>query len=140
MGFYDDISKFVIKVEKNGDGFMRQFSQEVMLEILKGTPVATSFLKNSWTPALNSPTMENNNGAAVGAGGSLSLERIGVVMLNVKMGDVLYYTNTAEYGVYVEFGTSRQAGQAFVRNVVARADTIAKDVANKILKGGFAGA
>ena len=138
MTFSGDMSAWVGKTEKAQDQFMRQFSQEIMLEIHKDTPRITGFLVNSWTPALNNAPSEAQNGAP-GADGALSLSRIGLVVLNVKMGDVLFYTNTAQYGLIVEFGTSRMAGQAFVRNVIVRADTIAKDVANKILIGSFTG-
>lgn len=137
MSFSDDVNKFIKKAEGNEDKFVRQFSQELMFQIIENTPVDTGFLKNSWQPYLNSPGSEV--GGVADRSGQLSLDRLAVVVSTMQAGDVLYYINHAEYGVYVEFGTSRQEPQAFVRKVVARADSIAQSVANKILSGGFSG-
>ena len=136
MSFSEDITRFVGKAKKNQDQFMQQFSQELMFRIVENTPVKTGFLVNSWTPYIGKDEALDENGVE-DKSKSIAYNRIGLVVLNLKMGDVLTYINTAEYGIYVEFGTSKQAGQAFVRNTVVQADSIAQKVANKILKGGI---
>lgn len=137
MGFDDDVDKWIKKTVDNEDKFVRQFAQELCFQVVVNTPVKTGFLKNSWQPYLNTEGSAQDGFAAPDPGGQMALDRLALVVSTMKAGDVLYYVNHAEYGPFVEFGTVHQAPQAFVRGVIARADTIAQGVANKILTGGF---
>lgn len=134
MGFSDDVGNFIKNSKNNETKFLRQFSQELMFEVVQATPVQTGFLRSSWQPYINSPGQETLGGSA-DQSGQIALDRIGLIVSNLKAGDTLYYINHAEYGVYVEYGTSKMEPRAFVRSVVARADTIAKKVATQIMAG-----
>ena len=137
MGFSNDISKFVKKAKGNESKFIRLFSQNLAFEIVKATPVDTGFLRSSWSVSINSPEESHagrDTAGNEGAATSFSMDRIVLTLTNAKIGDILYLINTADYGVHVEFGTSTQAGQAFVRNTVGRADTIANQTLREIIK------
>lgn len=135
--FEIDIQKWIKKVSDNVDNFMLEFTQDLAEEVVTNTPVDTGFLRASWTANTNSPDLSSigaetngNEGAATTA----SLSRITANLIGVQGGDIVYYTNNAEYGAHVEFGTSRQAGQGFVRDAVAKAETLANNAAKRVNK------
>jgi len=134
MSFSGDVGNFIKNAKLNQDKFVRQFSQELMYEVVQNTPVLTGFLRSSWHPYINNSGNDSSSGTA-DPSGQIALDRIALIVSNLKAGDVLYYINHAEYGVFVEYGTSRMEPRAFVRSVVARADTIAQRVATQIMAG-----
>lgn len=142
--FSVDISKWVDKVGDNIDKFMLEFTQDLAEEVVTGTPVDTGFLRGSWTVNIGSPDIqtkgklkgEKGGGAGINgpAASQESMNRIALNLISVKGGDIVYYTNNVKYGPFVEFGTSRQAAQGFVRNAVAKAETLAANAARRVNK------
>jgi HK97 gp10 family phage protein len=135
--FCIDISRWTKKVEQNLDRFMLEFSQDLAEEVIVNTPVDTGFLRASWTANIGSPdtkTVGSETGGSESASISQSLSRVSAKLIGVKGGDTVYFTNNAEYGAYVEFGTQFQAGQGFVRNAVNKSATLARNAAKRISK------
>lgn len=133
--FSVDISKWAKKTEKNIDRFMLEFTQDLAEEVVTNTPVDTGFLRASWTATVNIPDI-STEGAQTGGNAeqasSQALTRMTANLIGVKGGDTVYYTNNANYGIFVEYGTSRFEGRAFVRNAVSKAGTLAKNAARRV--------
>ena len=93
-----------------------------------GTPVDTGFLRSSWRASIGGTEI----GEGV-AGGSIKkgLEPspapdLGPSLLGAKAGDVLYFTNSAEYADIVE------ERELFVAKVAAEVPQIVADVARRL--------
>lgn len=141
--FQVDINKFIEKAENNINTFMLEFTQDLAEAVVTGTPVDTGFLRASWTVNLNAPDLQTV-GTYKGQRGlgkenaqpaqTAAMTQITANLIGVKGGDIVYYTNNAGYGHFVEFGTSRMAGRGFVRNAVNKAPSLAKKALAKVRK------
>jgi hypothetical protein len=98
--------------------------QDINEQVVEATPVKTGFLRNSWYAQLNSEP--------AGPGGTGGVATLNVVAGDLKIGDVYYAVNGANYAVFVEYGTSKMRPRAFVRGVIDRADTIAAAAAERV--------
>lgn len=116
--FSVDIAKFCKKAGQNCDLFVREFNQDLAKAVQMETPVITGFLRGSWSASIGRPDTSPANGR--------NNASVALVLAGVKAGDVVYHTNNAKYGRYVEFGTSRMSPRAFVRRTVAKAAQIAR--------------
>jgi hypothetical protein len=132
--FKIDVSKWVDGAKDKLRRFAIEFVQDVAQEIVEVTPWKTGNLRASWYATIN------DSGSAP-AGGIGDVASLGLVAANLKLGDVYRMQNGAVYAMRVEFGFVgldslgrhyNQAPRAFVRNTLARADTIAAATAAKI--------
>ena len=57
---------------------------------------------------------------------------VSATVSGLKLGDVYYFVNGASYAPFVEYGTTRMRGRAFVRSVIDRADAIAAAAAERV--------
>jgi len=120
------IAEFVKKAGKNTEKFYREFNQDLAREVQEATPVKTGNLRGSWSARLNAPDSSPANGK--------NSASVSLVLAGAKVTDTVYHTNNAKYGIFVEFGTARMSGRAFVRRTLARAKIIAQDTLNRINK------
>lgn len=120
-----NLSKWADATQEKLDAVVRQTCQEMALNVVRDTPVDTGFLRASWQPSIGKPA-ENAPGA--GSPGTVSL-----VASQMEAGQTFYMINNAEYGPFVEFGTSRMAPRYFVTDNVKRFRSIAGKYA-RILK------
>lgn len=118
--------------------------QDIMLEVVKGTPVQTGFLRGSWWASLDEPVSEGKDARSVPASGakfppadSGTTEHIGVIMNEFTIGDQVFFTNNAVYARRIEFGDESRRPRRMVQNALADAPQIASETANRIqtLKG-----
>ncbi len=123
-----DISKFCKKAAENADKFVREFNQDLAKAVQMETPVKTGFLRGSWGASIGKP----DTAAANGKNGMVAA----LVLRGVKAGDVVYHTNNAKYGAWVNFGTSRMAGRHFIERTLARADSIARATLARVVGKG----
>lgn len=114
----------VDKLKGRVQDFCVEFIQDVNEQVVEATPVKTGFLRNSWYAGLNSEPS-----APGGTGGVASLD---LVAGDLKLGDVYYAVNGANYAVFVEYGTTKMRPRAFVRGVIDRADAIAVAAAARV--------
>jgi HK97 gp10 family phage protein len=124
--FIVDIERFIQKAGKRQDQFVREFCQDLAEKVVENTPVQTGFLRGSWAAGIGAP--------AIAASVSDPSPRIALNLSRAKAGDTIFISNSASYGAFVEFGTSRMSPRAFVRRTVAQAQTIAQNTLNRIAK------
>lgn len=125
--FVFNIDKFIQKTGVNIDRFTREFPQDLSREVVEATPVITGTLHASWTASIGAPNFGHIGIPGVDPFGTIALN-----LMRAKAGDTIYITNTAKYGRFVEFGTSRMSPRSFVRRTVARAASIAAESARRI--------
>lgn len=126
--FAIDISNFCKKAENNLRRFQFRFAQNLFLHILQNHPVETGFLRSSWNVGINKVDMTLQGVAGtVGSPSAIPDGRIQVALLPVLQGGAyeVNFTNTANYAYFVEYGTSKMDGRAFIRQAIAAAPTIA---------------
>lgn len=86
-----------------------------------GTPVDTGFLRSSWRASRNRP--DTGEGVAGTSANPSPPPDLSAGVIGAKVGEVLYFTNSAEYAEIVE------ERQAFVAPIVANIPLIVADVA-----------
>jgi hypothetical protein len=74
--------------------------QDLAEKVVDGTRIDTGFLVANWQPALDAPDLSE----VEGLGNGYAQSRIGVVVAQIKAGDVFYYTNNAAYARRMEHG------------------------------------
>jgi len=102
--------------------FAVEFIQDMNQEVVENTPYKTGNLRGSWYAALND--MPNAANGPPDAGGG-AVARLNLTVADIKLGDVYYAVNGANYAVFVEYGTVHMEGRFFVQNTVGNAPSIA---------------
>jgi hypothetical protein len=87
------------------------------------TPVKTGFLRGSWYCTLNAPSIAQKDGVI-----SDPMSGIALMLQSVRLGDIIYILNNANYAKFVNDGTSKMRGHHMVEKAVARAGDIAQKV------------
>lgn len=81
-------------------GLARASIQDMAEIVIDGTRVDTGFLVASWQPGIGAPDLSEVDGL----GNGYAQSRMGVVVAQIKLGDVFYYTNNAAYARRREHG------------------------------------
>lgn len=126
------IDRFVALAKGRTRAFAIEFIQDMNQAIVANPqhPVDTGFLRGSWYAQLNSrPAGTRGVTDKSGAG---AIARVNLIAAQLKLGDVYYMVNGANYAVFVEFGTERTAPRAFVRGPLSRANSIAEAAARRV--------
>lgn len=87
----------------------------VQFDVTRATPVKTGLARSNWQVGKNTPVVASQNL------NSQRANRLAAQSINYTIGDTYYITNTTDYLYYVNFGSSRQAGQFFVENAITNA-------------------
>lgn len=125
------IDRFVALAKGRTRAFAIEFIQDMNEAIVANPqhPVDTGFLRGSWYAQLNARPVGVGTIDKSGAG---SVARVNLIAAQLKLGDVYYMVNGANYAVFVEFGTERTAPRAFVRGPLSRANSIAEAAARRV--------
>lgn len=98
-----DVDQFIAGSKQKLLSFATEFIQDLNQQVVERTPVNTGFLRGSWYAELNArPEAASGGGDKEGV---LSVSRMNLVVANLKLGDIYFAANGAEYAVFVEFGT-----------------------------------
>lgn len=125
------IDRFVALAKGRTRAFAIEFIQDMNEAIVANPqhPVDTGFLRGSWYAQLNARPVGAGTIDKSGAG---AIARVNLIAAQLKLGDVYYMVNGANYAVFVEFGTERTAPRAFVRGPLSRANSIAEAAARRV--------
>jgi hypothetical protein len=96
--------------EANLAGLARAAIQDLCEGVLDDTRVDTGFLVGSWQPNIGDPLMKA--GPAVGgehhvdhdAAEAVAQPKIALTLIELKLGNVFYYTNNTAYAMRIEYG------------------------------------
>lgn len=115
---------------------IQDINQEVVIATGAGPPmpnVITGFLRGSWHASINAPI---GGRGGDDPSGSQTVAQLNATLLNLKLGDIYYARNGAEYAMRVHFGfvgqdalgrSIHQHPRPFVTSVLDRAPRIAAD-------------
>lgn len=132
------LGQWAAKAGAKLDALGRVASQDLSEEVIDGTPVDTGFLVGNWQPSLNAPTLALDE---AGTGNGYAQSKMGLIVSQIKAGDVYYYVNNAAYARRIEHGfvgtdslgrTYNQAGRHMVLAAIKRWPRIVDRAAAKI--------
>lgn len=130
LSFEHQVSEWVRETEQRLTAVFRESAQRVTNRMSELTPVDTGFLRASLQAGLNAPanTTSNQN-----PGGSFNYDggQVALVIANAQLSDTIYATFGANYAQFVEYGTSKMAPRAFVRQAAAQWPQIVDEVARE---------
>lgn len=146
--FKGDLKAFEKGIPVKGEKVLRTVAFEVLESISigsvaggahpitgsPGTPVDTSFARNSWWTCFGVPSGEprlskDNRGNK--DGGSAMLQDSQNQLLAIQLGVPIYFLNNAEYLLALEYGHSGQAPRGFIRLTVKAAQALVEHAVNK---------
>lgn len=160
LSFSGQIDDWVRETEQRMTAVFRESVQRTLSNAQQGVPVDTGYLRASLQVSLQSmPRIEKNTsiktalteaGAAFAGGrgqmpnrarGAGFFQPTGDYVLTVAratIGDTVYAGYTASYAIFVEFGTSKMAGRAFVARAAMQWNATVQQVSQE-LKGRVVG-
>jgi hypothetical protein len=97
--FVAQIDQWVAKAKGRTQEFATEFIQDLNEAVVTATPIKTGFLRASWYAKIGSEPPPGSDGR----GGVAALN---MVASSVKLGDVYYARNGANYAWFVEYGTA----------------------------------
>ena len=100
-----------------------------------GTPVDTSFVRNSWYISYNDPGATQPP-RALDRTGQTGLGDIGLRLVGARAGGVIYLMNGTAYILPLEYGHSRQAPAGMVRIVLSNAQALVNTVIREMRSRG----
>lgn len=123
QSFAADIGRIARKFEMRMDAIARDTFVDLFASIVDSTPVDKGFLKNRWTPSIQTP----NTSSAAGPDKSGS-RATALVNATIKKPAIYYFTNNLHYAEDVEFyATSQQAPNGMVRINMRRVKQILRE-------------
>ena len=134
-----DAEKFAKIVKGRLEEFTVEFVQDLNEHIVMATPVQFGNLRAHWWSALNSKP--NATVGGTDKQGAATIARLNLSAVSIQPGDVYFMTNGAAYAMRIEYGfvgtdklgrKYNQAPRAFVRRVLARAESIAAATAARV--------
>jgi hypothetical protein len=126
VSFSAAIDSWVKQTDARMTAIFRSSAQEVSLRVtgyLSGdlVNVQTGFLRASQVASTESmPPIKKGSKPKEGATYSLNSGQISLVIAGAEIGQTIYLGWTAEYGPYLEYGTSTIAPRGFVRLAAAQ--------------------
>ena len=124
----DQIREYGKVINKRIDYVHRNLSIMLFTGILYGTPVDTGEARGGWHPSKDYPVMGGST--RLDPTGRTVAQEIQDVCMSAKFKDVLFFVNTVEYIVPLEYGWSKQARNpdGMVRINVSRVRRMVQDV------------
>jgi hypothetical protein len=108
-----DITRIIKKAKGNTDIVMRKITLELFSRVILKSPVDTGRFRNNWVMATG--TYSNETTEATDKSGSRAIGTVASQVNSVKMGGLIYLTNSLPYAIELERGSSKQAPQGMVR-------------------------
>lgn len=142
--------RFTINIEKwakmaglRMEAFARQFTQQMVKEVVQATPVDTGFLRGSWYVRVGDPG--EGPAGRLDPTGAQSVAMAQLTVGSAPLGGIFYVLNNAAYAAHLEFGTEHKitgekdgrvyvkswsmAPRAYVRGTLARSREVALSTA-----------
>jgi hypothetical protein len=108
-----DLSKFGKVTAEQATLIFRKIAFELDSAVVLGTPVDVGRARGNWYPSISIPSGEINE-ETTDKNGDQSLARIQGLVLNAKLGQVVWLTNNLPYILPLENGSSKQAPRGMV--------------------------
>lgn len=93
-----------------------------------GTPLDTSFARNSWYMSFDNPEATPIIPSGLDGSGQEALSQIGLLLVGAKAGGIIYLLNGAVYIRRLEYGWSQQAPSGMVRIALTNAQALVDGV------------
>ena len=127
--FAAQVDAWVLKSKRRTDAVVKESTQRVMLEANSGVPIDTGFAQASFTATLNQPAAQVTFRPPQPASYQFDASAVALVIAGMDVGsDVVYGVWTANYVIYLEYGSQGRAGVGFVRRAAQRWQTIVSEV------------
>jgi hypothetical protein len=114
--FSRDLALFVQRAKANQDLVLRKVCLDLFKSLSVKSPVDTGRFRGNWQVGVGS--MNGDTSSPVDPGGEQSISRAEGALANVKVGGVIYLTNSLPYAQRLEYGHSKQAPAGMVRLTV----------------------
>jgi HK97 gp10 family phage protein len=128
LSFAAQIEVLTRKIERNVTAVFRESAKRVIERAQENVPVDTGFLRSSLRVVLNAPVPPASR--PQGSPGPAPV--ISAVIAGASLGDVVSAGYTANYALFVEYGTSRMAPRRFVGRAVANWQGIVNQVVREV--------
>jgi|SRR5581483_9221762 len=125
----DEILANIEGAQKKTLRFATEFLQDMNQHVVENTPFLTGNLRGSWYAGLNGEP-DAGNGPPDPGGGAVA--RLNLTLTDLKLGDVYYAVNGANYAGFVEYGTRHMWPHSYVRVTVGLAAVYAEETAARI--------
>lgn len=135
--FSKSIDQWVKQTEQRMEAVFKLSATELLREAQANVPVDSGFLRSSLQVGINSAVPLANRPQ----GAPLAGPNIAIVINGAKLGDTIVAGYTANYALYVEYGTSKMAPRRYLGRAIARWPQIVERVtiaAKNVTLNGFA--
>lgn len=130
--FAAQLQAFGDLVKEEADQVFRIVATEVGQSVINLTPVDTGRALSNWNAGINSP--DDIYRETEDPLDSQTSSRLASEFSTLKFGDTAYITNATPHIPFLEYGSSKQAPNGFVRITLARFDNIVQDAVRRVVK------
>ena len=130
MTFSSDIDKFRQKVEKVSTDIFRGTSIDLLVRIIKRTPVDQGTARGNWMTTINVPSNEVDE-SIKDKNGNKAIGRATGTVKKAKLGNRIYLINNLPYIGPLEDGHSDQRPTGMVKVTVTEFENVVKANARK---------
>jgi hypothetical protein len=114
--FARDLATLIEKAKDKQDLVIRKVSLDLYRSLVLKSPVDTGRFRGNWQVGIGA--IDTATGSAVDPTGEAAIARADSALQNVKVGGVIYLTNSLPYAIPLEYGHSKQAPGGMVRTTV----------------------
>lgn len=128
--FGAQLQAFADMVKENADTVFREVATEVGASVINLTPVDTGRALSNWRAGINAAddVYEETEDPL----DARTTMRLTASFKGIKFGDTAYITNATPHIPFLEYGSSRQAPNGFIRITLARFDEIVASAVAKV--------
>lgn len=127
--FAAQLQAFGDLVQEEADQVFRIVATEVGQSVINLTPVDTGRALSNWNAGINSP--DDTYRETEDPMDSQTSSRLASEFSTLKFGDTAYITNATPHIPFLEYGSSKQAPNGFVRITLARFNNIVQDAVRR---------
>ena len=130
--FAAQLQEFADMVQQDADEVFQIVATEVGRSVINLTPVDTGRALSNWNAGINAPDdvyretedpLDDRTSA-----------RLAGEFKSLKFGDTAYITNATPHVPFLEYGSSKQAPNGFIRITLARFNNIVQDAVSRVAK------
>lgn len=134
MTFSGDLARFSDETLRKMEVATQKIALDTFTTVIFNTPVDTGRLRGSWNAAIGQPLPRSLT--ANDPDGGDTLARVGGVVENFSLGEVIYMATNVEYAPFIENGTDKIAPRGMVALAVQRYQPVAAQVIAELANGG----
>lgn len=112
QSFSLNIKAWCDKARDRADLVVRKVALDVGSRVVMRSPVDTGRFRANWQYGVGQPNVTVTEG--LDKGGTATIARIGAAAATVRLGDVIYLSNSLPYALRLEAGWSKQAPAGMV--------------------------